>query len=83
MLDKAGMTQSMSRVARCIDNGPMEAFWGMLKSEMYSLRKFRTFEELKKAVTEYIDYYNNRRYQARLNCMAPLEYREYLNSLSV
>ena len=83
MLDKAGMTQSMSRVARCIDNGPMEAFWGMLKSEMYSLRKFRTFEELKEAVTEYIDYYNNRRYQARLNCMTPLEYREYLNSLSV
>ena len=83
MLNKAGMTQSMSRVARCIDNGPMEAFWGMLKSEMYYLRKFHTFEELKEAVTEYIDYYNNHRYQARLNCMTPLEYREYLNSLSV
>lgn len=83
MLDKTGMIQSMSRVARCIDNGPMEAFWGMLKSEMYYLRKFYTFEELKEAVTEYIDYYNNHRYQARLNCMAPLEYREYLNSLSV
>jgi len=34
-LDDAAMTQSMSRVAKCIDNGPMEAFWGMLKSEMY------------------------------------------------
>ena len=34
-LDDAGMPQSMSRVSRCIDNGPMEAFWGMLKSEMY------------------------------------------------
>lgn len=45
MLNKAGMTQSMSRVARCIDNGPMEAFWGMLKSEMYYLRKFHTFDE--------------------------------------
>lgn len=83
MLNKAGMTQSMSRVARCIDNGPMEAFWGMLKSEMYYLRKFHTFEELKEAVTEYINYYNNHRYQARLNCMAPLEYRKYLNSLSI
>lgn len=30
-----GMTQSMSRVARCIDNGPMEGFWGIMKREMY------------------------------------------------
>lgn len=77
-LDIAGITQSMSRVSRCIDNGPMEAFWGMIKSEMYYLRKFKTFEELKEAVVEYIDYYNNRRYQKRLKCMAPIEYRRYL-----
>ncbi len=32
---KAGMRQSMSRVARCIDNGPMEGFWGLMKREMY------------------------------------------------
>lgn len=31
----ARMTQSMSRVARCIDNGPMEGFWGLMKREMY------------------------------------------------
>ncbi|MFZ7119563.1 MAG: IS3 family transposase [Eubacteriaceae bacterium] len=42
-LDKAGMTQSMSRVSRCIDNGPMEAFWGMLKSEMYYLKIFNSY----------------------------------------
>ncbi|HCJ57568.1 MAG TPA: IS3 family transposase [Clostridiaceae bacterium] len=35
-LDDSGMTQSMSRISRCIDNGPMEAFWGMMKSEMYN-----------------------------------------------
>ena len=35
----ANMRQSMSRVGRCIDNGPMEGFWGMLKSEMYYLRR--------------------------------------------
>ena len=52
------MTQSMSRVSRCIDNGPMEAFWGMLKSEMYYLKKFHTYDELKEAVCDYIDYYN-------------------------
>lgn len=77
-LDNAGMIQSMSRVSRCIDNGPMEAFWGMLKSEMYYLRKFNTFDELKKAIIEYINYYNNQRYQKRLKCMAPMEYRQYL-----
>lgn len=79
-LDDAGMTQSMSRVSRCIDNGPMESFWGMLKSEMYYLKTFHTYEELKQAVTEYIDYYNGSRYQKRLNCMTPLEYRHYLQT---
>lgn len=77
-LDDAGMTQSMSRVSRCIDNGPMEAFWGMLKSEMYNLEKFDSYNKLEKAIIDYIDYYNNYRYQKRLNCMTPLEYREYL-----
>lgn len=77
-LDDAGMTQSMSRVSRCIDNGPMEAFWGMMKSEMYYLRKFNSYAELETAITEYIDYYNNRRYQKRLKCMSPMEYRQCL-----
>lgn len=76
----AGMTQSMSRVSRCIDNGPMEAFWGMMKSEMYYLKKFSSYDELEAAVNEYIEYYNNHRYQKRLNCMTPIEYRQYLSS---
>jgi putative transposase len=70
----------MSRVSRCIDNGPMESFWGMLKSEMYYLNKFNAYEELEAAIVGYIEYYNNRRYQKRLNCMTPLEYRQYLLS---
>lgn len=79
-LDDAGMIQSMSRVSRCIDNGPMEAFWGMLKSEMYYLKTFHSYEELKQAVIDYIEYYNGSRYQKRLNCMTPLEYRHYLQT---
>jgi transposase InsO family protein len=79
-LDTAGMTQSMSRISRCIDNGPMEAFWGMLKSEMYYLKTFNSYNELKQAIIDYIDYYNNGRYQKRLNCMTPLEYRDYLKN---
>lgn len=81
-LEEAGMTQSMSRVARCIDNGPMEAFWGMLKSEMYYLNKFNSYDELKTAIIDYIDYYNNHRYQKRLNCMTPMEYRQFLLDLA-
>jgi transposase InsO family protein len=77
-LDDIGMTQSMSRVSRCIDNGPMEAFWGMLKSEMYYLKKFNSYAELETAIVDYIDYYNNHRYQKRLSCMTPMEYRQYL-----
>ncbi|NLK11589.1 MAG: IS3 family transposase [Staphylococcus equorum] len=50
----------------------------MLKSEMYYLRKFNSYMELETAIADYIDYYNNKRYQKRLKCMTPLEYREYL-----
>ena len=57
-LDAQGMTQSMSRVGRCIDNRPMEAFWGTLKAEMYYLEKFPDYESLKDAIEKYIAFYN-------------------------
>jgi putative transposase len=80
-LKKAGMKQSMSRVARCIDNGPMEGFWGILKREMYYNRRFTDRDMLVKAISEYIDYYNNRRLQRRLSVMTPLAYhRNYLTA---
>ena len=71
-LEAAGMTQSMSRVAKCIDNGPMEGFWGILKSEMYYLRKFSSEQTLTSAIEEYIHFYNTKRYQKRLRCMTPI-----------
>ena len=65
----------MSRVGCCIDNGPMESFWGMLKYEMYYLRRFTGREELIQAIEKYIYYfYNNGRYQKRLHCMTPMEF---------
>jgi len=73
-LEKAGMTQSMSRVGRCIDNGPMEGFLGILKSEMYYLRKFTDEQELISAIENYIHFYNTGRYQRRLKCMTPMEF---------
>lgn len=73
-LQQANMIQSMSRIGKCIDNGPMEGFWGIIKTEMYYLNKFSTYEALTTAITEYIDYYNNDRYQEKLKCMSPMEY---------
>lgn len=74
-INKAQLKQSMSRVGRCIDNGPMESFWGTLKSEKYYLNKYETFKELSHAINEYIHFYNNDRYQKRLNGLSPVEYR--------
>lgn len=73
-LQAAKMRQSMSRVGRCIDNGPMESFWGMLKSEMYYLQKFTDRDELILAIENYIHFYNNIRYQRRLCYMTPMEF---------
>ena len=73
-LMEAGMRQSMSRVGRCIDNGPMEGYWGILKSEMYYLRKFTDREVLIEAIENYIHFYNTKRYQFKLHCMTPMEF---------
>jgi hypothetical protein len=49
---------------------------------MYHLHKFNDYESLKKAIEEYIDYNNTKRYQKRLGSMTPLEYRSYLSGIS-
>lgn len=72
-LTQAGMTQSMSRVARCIDNGPMEGFWGILKRERYYGRRFTSKQELMQMIERYIDYYNTRRVQRNLGVLTPME----------
>lgn len=76
-IEEANMIQSMSRVGRCIDNGPMEGFFGTLKSEMFYGKTFKTLEELKERIVEYIEFYNEKRFQKRLKCMAPIEYRNH------
>lgn len=75
MLENAGFQQSMSRPGRCLDNGPMEGFWGTLKSEMYVLNMFSTYDELEIAIKEYMEFYNNKRYQAKHKGLAPMEVR--------
>ena len=75
-LKKYHMKQSMSRVAHCIDNGPMEGFWGILKREMYYKQRFNDRSTLIAAIANYIDYYNNQRLQRKLHIMTPMEYHE-------
>ena len=73
------MTQSMSRVAKCIDNGPMEGFWGILKRERYYGKRFASKKELVDMIVSYIRYYNNRRVQRNLGILTPIEkYTLYL-----
>lgn len=74
-LEAADMKQSMSRVGKCIDNGPMEGFFGILKTEMFYGKKFDSLEDLREKIIEYIKFYNERRFQKKLGCLAPMEYR--------
>ena len=77
-LQEHGIIQSMSRKGNCYDNSIMETFFGRLKNEMYygQEKEYTTFEEFSKAVEEYIDYYNNKRIQAKTKWMPPVKYRE-------
>ncbi len=66
---------SMSRVSRCLDNQPIERFWGTFKAERFYLEKYDTYDDLLRSVQTYMRYYNNDRYTERLNGLSPNEYR--------
>lgn len=72
-IEQAGMKQSMSRVAKCIDNGPMEGFWGILKRERYYGKRFADRESLVTMIEAYILYYNTGRLQRNLGVRTPME----------
>lgn len=72
-LEVSGMTQSMSRVGKCIDNGPMEGFWGILKRERYYGHRFTDKEALVIMIENYINYYNNKRLQRKIGVLTPME----------
>ena len=75
-LKKHRMKQSMSRVAHCIDNGPMEGFCGILKRETYYGKRFTSRSDLVNTIESYIRYYNTERIQRKLCLMTPAEYHE-------
>ncbi len=74
-LAAAGMIQSMSRVGKCINNGPMEGFWGILKRERYYGRRFTNREEFVEMIQDYI-LYNTKRLQRGLGVLTPFEKHE-------
>lgn len=77
-LKEHGIIQSMSRKGNCYDNCIMETFFGRLKNEMYYGYEsvYKSFDEFSEAIKEYIDYYNNKRIQAKTKWMPPVKYRE-------
>lgn len=77
-LAAVGITQSMSRIGKCIDNGPMEGFWGILKRERYYGRRFTSRDALARMIQDYIVYYNFRRLQRGLGVRTPMEAHDRL-----
>ena len=75
-LEKRNIRQSMSRRGNCIDNSPMENFFGLLKQEIYYGEKFTSINELENKIVQYIYWYNNKRIKVKLNGMSPIEYRQ-------
>lgn len=68
----------MSRRGNCWDNAPQESFFGHMKDEIGEwVSQCKTFEELQKIVDDYMDYYNNDRYQWNLAKLSPSEYYQY------
>ena len=76
-LEDKGIQPSMSRKGNSPDNGMMESFFGILKSEMfYGYEKtFHSLEQLEQAIVDYIDYYNNKRIKVKLKGLSPVQYR--------
>ena len=75
-LENQEMKRSMSRVGHCIDNGPTEGFWGIIKSEMYQMYDIRDEASLRYAIKDYIHFYSEERPQDRYHCKTPLEVRQ-------
>jgi putative transposase len=72
-----GFTQSMSRKGNCLDNAPMESFFGNFKDEV-DATTCKTVAELRRKIENYMEYYNSARYQWGLKKMTPEQYRGHL-----
>ena len=71
-----GFKASMSRSGKCLDNQPIESFWGTLKSEYYYRKQFDSYDELRKGIEQYIYFCQNKRYVPKFYGLTPAEYRK-------
>lgn len=78
LIDKK-LRQSMSRRGNCWDNAPQESFFGHMKDEI-NLSDCKTFDDVKKIIDDWIDYYNTERYQWQLAKLSPDEYYQYFTT---
>lgn len=76
LLKDSNIRQSMSRKANCWDNAPQESFYGHMKDEI-NLSDCNSFEQIKSVIDDWMDYYNNDRYQWELAKLSPCEFAEY------
>ncbi|MCR5150032.1 MAG: IS3 family transposase [Clostridiales bacterium] len=80
-LHDENFVQSMSRKGNCWDNAPQESFFGHMKDEISAfIAECETFKEVKRIVDDWMDYYNNDRYQWDLLKLSPAEYSTYLKT---
>jgi len=77
LLRQKGIRQSMSRKGNCLDNAVIENFFGIIKSELFYLKKYSSINQLKQEIVEYINYYNNERIKLNLKGMSPIKYRAH------
>jgi transposase InsO family protein len=79
LIEDNKLRQSMSRRGNCWDNAPQESFFGHMKDELkIQSVEWTSFEEVSVAIDEWMDYYNNDRYQMGLQKMSPNEYYKYI-----
>lgn len=80
-LKSNNLVQSMSRKGNCWDNAPQESFFGHMKDEIkYEIAMMKKFDEVKAKIDDWIDYYNNDRYQWDLVKLSPNEYYQYITT---
>ncbi len=75
-LNDRGIRQSFSRKGNCMDNSPMENFFGIMKNEMYYGYEYESIAELRKAMEDYISYYNTERINTKRKGLSPEAYRK-------
>ena len=81
LIGDVGLRQSMSRKGNCWDNAPQESFFGHMKDELRSrFKEWKTFDAVKRDIDDWMDYYNNDRYQMGLGKLSPNEFYQYITT---